>query len=171
MLCGRPAGSPRSNARVGRAPRNSEALVTELPRRSRRPGVVSVKKSLGQRREVECAPRWLRRQPHQVRQRARALWAVGWFSTGRTARGPRATEFGSIGHGVSKPKPPIWRGADEEEPRPTVWDGAHPALVAKTTTSSPPARTCSTGGRLDLHGAKRARAARHGTRRHRSRRF
>ena len=33
-----------------------------------------------------------------------------------------------------------------------VWSGARPALVAKTTTSSPPVCACSVGGRPVLHG-------------------
>ena len=89
--------------------------------RSRRPGAVSVQKSLGQRRGVERAARWPQRQQRQVRQRARAPWAVGRFSTGRSARGPRGTGLESFGHGVSKPQPPTWRGVVEEEPRPTAW--------------------------------------------------
>ena len=153
-----------STGRSARGPRATgfESLITTFRSRSRRPGAVSVKKSLGQRRGVERAPRWPRRQPRQVRQRARAPWAVGRFSTGRSARGPRATGFESYGHDVSKPQPPTWRGVGEEEPRPTAWGGARPALAAKTTTPSPPARACSVGGRPVLHGAKRARAARHG---------
>ena len=96
VLRGRSAGSPRGEARAGRAARDSKALVTTCRSRSRRPGAVSVKKSLGQRRGVERAPRWLRRQPRQVRQRARAPWAFGRFSTGRSARGPRGTGFRSF---------------------------------------------------------------------------
>ena len=147
VLRGRSAGSPRCEARAGRAPRDSNAVITTFRSRSRRPGAVSVKKSLGQRRGVERATRWPRRQPRQVRQRARAPWAVGRFSTGRSARGPRGTGFRSFGHEVSKPQPPTWRGVGEEEPRPTAWGGARPALAAKTTTPSPPARACSVGGR------------------------
>ena len=63
-----------------------------------------------------------------------------------------------------KPQPPTWCGVDEEGPRPTAWGGACPALAAKTTTPSSPARTCCVGVRLVLHGAKRARVARHGMR-------
>ena len=147
VLRGRSAGSPRGEARAGCAPRKSNAVVTTFESRSRRPGAVSVKKSLGQRRGVERAARWPRRQPRQVRQRARAPWAVGRFSTGRSARGPRATGVERCGHDVSKPQPPTWRGVGEEEPRPTAWGGARRALAAKTTTPSPPARACSVGGR------------------------
>ena len=67
----------------------------------------------------------------------RAPWAVGWFSTWRSARGLRATELERDGYGVSKPQPPTWRSVGEEEPRPTVWGGARRALAAKTTTPSP----------------------------------
>ena len=162
VLSGPSAGSPRGEARAGRAPRESNAAVTTSRNCSRRPGAVSVKKSLGQRRGVERAARWPRRQPRQVRQRARAPWAVGRFSTGRSARRPRATGFERGGNDVLKLQPPTWRVVGEEEPRPTAWDGARRALAAKTTTPSPPARTCSVGRRLVLQGARRARAARHG---------
>ena len=83
-------------------------------------------------------------------------WAVGWFSTGRRARGPRTTELESVGYGVSKPQPPTRRGVGEEKLRPTTRGGARRELPAQTTTPSPPARTCTVGGRLVLHGAKRA---------------
>jgi len=101
------------------------------------------------------------RQPRQVHQRARAPWAVGRFSTGRSACEPRSLRFGSYGHDVSKPQPPSMLSVAEEKPRPMMWGGAHPALAAKTTTPSPPARTCSVGCRLGFHGAKRAWAAHH----------
>ena len=63
---------------------------------------------------------------------------------------------------VPKPQPPTWRGVGEEEPRPTARGGARCALAAKTTTRSPTASAFSVGRRPVLHGAKRARAARHG---------
>ena len=148
VLRGRSARSPRDEARVGRAARNSEAIVTKARSRSRRPGEAELKWSLGQRCGVERAPRWLQRQPRQVRQRARAPWAVRRFCTGRSARGEGGgMGFGSYGHEDSKPQPPTWRGCVEVEPRPTAWDGARSALAVKTTTPSPPARACSVGGR------------------------
>ena len=166
---GRPVLHGAKRARVAR--HGSQSGDHEIRSRSRRPGEVSVKKSLGQRRGVERVARWPRRQPRQVRQRTRAPWAVGWFSTGRSARGPRATGVKRRYHDVSKPQPPTWRGVGEEEPRPTAWGGARRALAAKTTTPSPPARACSVGGWPVLHGAKRARAARHGSQRRWPRRF
>ena len=159
--CGRSAGSLQGEVRPSRAAQDSKAMVKTLRNRSRRPVALSVQKSLGTWRGVERAPRWPRRQPRQVRQRTRALWAVGWISTGRSARWPRATEFGSIRYGILKPQPRTWRGVGEEEPRPTAWGGACPALTATTTTPSPPARTCSVSGRLILHWVKRAGAAPH----------
>ena len=88
VLRGRSAGS-RGKARADHTPRDSEAMpITTVRSRSNRPGAVSLKKSLVQRCGVECAPRWPRRQPRQVRQRARAPWAVGCFSTGRNACAP-----------------------------------------------------------------------------------
>ena len=82
-LRGRSAGSPRDEARARRAPRDENESATTVRSRSRRHGAVSAQRSLGQRRGVERAASWPRRQPRQARsaQRARALWAVGWFST------------------------------------------------------------------------------------------
>ena len=160
---GRSAGSPRGETCAGRAARELNAMVMAFRRRSRRPVAMSLKKSLGQRRGMERAPRWPQRQPRQVRQRAHAPWAAGRFSTGRSARGLCATGAESFGCVVSKPQPPTWRGVAEEEPQPTAWDETRPALAAKTTTPSPPARACSVGGRPVLHEAKRARAVRHGS--------
>ena len=159
--CGRSAGSLQGEVRPSRAAQDSKAMVKTLRNRSRRPVALSVQKSLGTWRGVERAPRWPRRQPRQVRQHARALWAVGWFSTGRSARGPRATEFVSICYDILKPQPRTWRGVVEEEPRPTAWGVACPALTATTTTQSPPARACSVSGRLILHWVKRTGAAPH----------
>ena len=156
--------STTQQARAGREAQEPKAMVAKLQNRSRRPGAVWLKNSLGQRRGVERAPYWPRRQPRQVFQRARAPWADGRSATRRSARGPRGPGVGSYGRGVSKPQPPTWRGVGEEEPRPTAWGGARPALAAKTTTPSPPARTCSVGGLLVIHGANRAGGTRHGIR-------
>ena len=93
----------------------------------------------------------------------RASWVVGWLFTGRSARGPRATEQDRLGHVVPEPQPLTWRGVGEEEPQTMALGGARCELAAQTTTPSPPARTCSVGGRLVLHGANRAWVARHGT--------
>ena len=164
VLCGQSAGSPWGEARGGRALLSSEASVTAFRNHSRRPGAVSVKKGLGQRHGMERAPRWLQRQPRQVRQRARDVWVVGLFSTGQSARGLRATDFENFDYGVSKLKPPTWRGVGDDEPRHTVWGGARPALAAKKTTQSPPERACPIDGRSVFHRAKCARAARHGAR-------
>ena len=161
VLHGRSAGSPRGEERAGRTPQGSKASATAFRSRSHQLGAVSVKKSLVQWRGVERAPRWPRRQPCQVLQHACAPWAVGRLSTVRSACGPCATEFEGSGYGVSKPQPSTWRGVGEEEPQPTARDRARPALAAKTTTPSPPARACCVGGRQVLHWAKRARAVRH----------
>ena len=58
VLRGRAASSPRGEARAGRAPRESNAVVTTFRSCSRRPGTVSVKKSLGQQRRSERVTRW-----------------------------------------------------------------------------------------------------------------
>ena len=67
VLCGRSARSPRGEMRASRAPQSSETLIPAFRSHSRRPGAVSVKRSLGQRRGVERAPRWPQRQSRQVR--------------------------------------------------------------------------------------------------------
>ena len=82
-LCERSAGSPRDDSRARRAPRDEIESATTVRNRSRQHGAVSAQRSLGQRRGLERAASWPRRQPRQARsaQRAGALWAVGWFST------------------------------------------------------------------------------------------
>ena len=164
------ACSPRGEAHAGRATRASDAEATTFRCRSRRTGMVSVKKRLGQRREIERVTRLLREQ-RQVRQRPHALWAVGRFFMGRSARGSRDTRVDCGNHGVPKPQPSTWRGVGEEESRPTAWSGACRVLSAKTTTPSPPARACSLGHRPVIHGPKRTRVARHERRTRRQRRF
>ena len=67
----------------------------------------------------------------------RALWAVGWFSIGLSARVPRATGLEGGGYDGSKPQPPTMRGVCAKEPRPTAWGGARRGLAAHTTAPSP----------------------------------
>ena len=94
--------------------------------------------SLGQRRGVEHVASWPHRQPAPSPQCAvRALWAVGWFSTGRRARGPRATELDRNGYDGSEPHLPTWCGVRQEKARPTAWGGARCELAAQTTAPSP----------------------------------
>ena len=158
---GRSVGYLRGDARAGFAAQLPEAIAAKARSHSRLPGEIGLNWSLGQRRGMQRAPRWLRRQPRQVRQRACAPWAMGRFSAGRSARGPLATELNSFGYKVSKPQPPTWRGVGDDKSRHTVWDGSVPGVGPKTTTLSPPARACSVGGRPVLHGATRARVAQH----------
>ena len=134
--------------------RRTEAAVADLKRcRCRRPSANGVEWS------AAC---WPRRRPRQVRQRARAPWAVGRFSTGRRVRGPRGTGFGSCSHEVHIPLPLYWRSVGVEKPRPMAWGGARRALAEKATTPSPPARAGPLGSQTDFHEPKRARAARQG---------
>ena len=175
VLCGRSAGSPRDEARARRAPRDENESAMTVRSRSRQHGAVSVERSLGQRRGVEHTASWPRRQPRQARsaQRQVALWAVGWFSTRRSARAPRATGRERVSNDGSKPQPPTRRGVGAEEPRPTAWGGARRELATQTTAPSTQRAESkgSVGGRLVLHVTKRARAARHGTRTSQQRRF
>ena len=156
MLRGRSAGFPRGEARAGSATQELNAMATTIQSHSRRPGAMSVKKSLDQRRGVERVVRWQRRQRHQVRQRAHAPWAVGRFSTRRSARGSRSSGVKRGIRDALQPQPPTRRDVGEEKPRPTAWSGARRALATKTTTPSTPARTCSVGRRPVLYEAKRA---------------
>ena len=55
---------------------------------------------------------------------ARALRAVGRYSTGRKARAPRATGFERDDHDYSKPMPPACCGVGSVEPRPTARRGS-----------------------------------------------
>ena len=164
VLHRRLAGPPRVEACAGRAEQEPEAMVAILQSRSRRPGAVSLKTSLGQRRGVE-------RPALAAKTTTPSPPARTWFVGGRLdlygakcARELHATKPGSFYYGDSKLQPPTWRSVGEEEPRPTAWRGARAALAAKTTTPSPPAFTCPAGGRLILHGAKSARAGRNGGR-------
>ena len=145
-------------AHAGRMAHGSRVIVSKIRSRSNRPGEVALKWSLGQRRGIERAQRWLQRQPRQVRQRTRAPWAVDWFSTGRSARGPRGAEFGRGAYNVLKTRPPIGRGVSKKQPELTEWGGARPALAAKTITPSPPAHVFY--GRSDSSPRGEARAGR-----------
>ena len=146
VLRGRLAGSSRGDPRAGRAAPDLKFIVPWLRSRSRRPGLLSAKKSLVQWHWVERAPRCPRCQPRQVRQRACAPWAVGRFSTGRSARGPHATGAESFDYVALKARPPNWRGVVKEKPRPSAWGGARLVLAAKTTTPSLLRCACSMGG-------------------------
>ena len=146
VLRGRRASFPRGEAHTGRSARDSETVETSLRSRSRAPGAVSVRRSLGQRLGVERVARWPRRQPRQVRQRASAPCPDGRFSTAQRAHGPCGIELVRRGHEAPKPQPSAWRGVGAKEPWPTAWGGARRSFAAKTTTPSPPARVCSVGG-------------------------
>jgi len=143
VLRGRLAGSLRGEARAGRAPRKSKTVATTSRSRSGRPGEVSAKKSLGQRRGVERVARWPRKKIRQVSQRALALWAVGRSFHGAKRAGVARHGDQTRYYDVPKPQLPTWRGVGEKEHRPIAWGGARRALAAKTTTPSQPARACS----------------------------
>ena len=168
VLCGRSAGSPRGEARTGQAPRNEKAIVTTVRSRSSRPGAVSVNKSLGQWRGVERAPRWPRSQPRKVRSAQCVL-------RGRSAGFQRAKRAGGRAPRNKKASVTAFRSRSR---RPSaVWaPGAlangvgwsTPRLDRADNRAKHAARSAySVGGRLDLHETKRARAARHMTRKRR----
>ena len=76
-LRGRSAGSPRDEALPRRGPRDENETATTVRSRSRQHCAVSVQRSLGQRRGVERAASWPRRQPRQARSAQRAACSVG----------------------------------------------------------------------------------------------
>ena len=163
VLCGLLSRTPRGEGRVGRTALNLKGVATSGRSRSRQPVAVLIKIDLRQRLGVERAPRWERRQPRQLRQRACAPWAVGRFSTGRSSRGPRGTGPEGCVHVNAKLQPPTWRDFNEDTPRPTAWGGARPALPRWQRRQPRQVRQCSMSGRPVLHGAKLALAARHWT--------
>ena len=154
---------PQGEARGLRAPRELHAVATTFTK----PQPLTWR-SVGEEeprptaRGERVAARWPRRKLRQVRQRARAPWAVGRLSTERNARGSRGMGAKCGDHDNPKPQPPTWYGVGEEEPRPTACGRASRAFLAKTTARSPPARAYSLGRRPVLHGTKRARAVHHG---------
>ena len=74
VRCGRSAGSPRDEARAGRAPRDQKETVTTLRSRSRQPGAVSVEKRLGQRRGVKSR---VGRADNRAKLPTRSAYVVG----------------------------------------------------------------------------------------------
>ena len=141
VLRGRSAIIPRGKKRAGRALWGSNATITAFQNPCRRPVVVSGQSSLGQRHGEERGPRLPTTQPRQV-STARlcgtcAPWAIGRYSTGREARGPRAAKCVRGDHDLSKPVPPTCRGVGAVEPRPATRGRARPALAHNTTTPSP----------------------------------
>ena len=187
VLCGRSAGSPRDEARARRAPRDENETATTVRSRSRRPSAVSVQRSLGQLREVERAASWPRRQPRQARSAQRQVLC------GRSAGSPRdeararcaprdenetATTVRSRSRRPSAVSVQRSLGQLREVERAASWPRRQPRQARSAQRSWPrrqprQARSAqsSVGGRLVLHVTKRARAARHGTRTRRQRRF
>ena len=72
-----------------------------------------------------------------------APWAVGRHSTGRKARGPRATGVERGDHDFPNSALPTCRVVRTVEHRPTAWGGACPALGHNTTTPSPHCPACA----------------------------
>ena len=159
--CGRSAGSPQVEVRSSRAAQESQAISKKLRNRIRRPVALSVQKSLGTWRGMERLA--LAAKTTTPSPTARAYSVSGWLILYWVKRaGGRPTQFKGFGYGLLKPQPTTWCGVGEEDPRPTAWAGARPALTAKTTTPSPPARACSVDGlpnspRGEAHGGRVAR--------------
>ena len=67
VLCGLSPCSPPDLMRALRAPRDYKDKATTVRNNSRRRGAVSMEKRVDQRRGVDRAASWPRRQPHQAR--------------------------------------------------------------------------------------------------------
>ena len=128
VLRGRSPGSPRGEACAGRTPRNSKPSLRRFvaPPANLR-GVSKAEPPPTAWGEARCEMAAMTTTPtpqHAVH----APWAVGWFSTWQSARGPNAAKFKNFGYGISKPQPPTWRGVGEEEPRPAAWGWSAPRV-------------------------------------------
>ena len=156
VLRGQPAGSPWREARAGRTARDPDAVATRLRSRSRRPGAVSVRKSLSQRRGWERPLRWPR-DHHAESASARVLRGHLAGSPWDEARaGRRARSSNDMAERLrSRSRRP---GAESmkmslsqrrERSMPRVDCENHHA-------KSPSACVCSVDSRPDLHGANRA---------------
>ena len=172
VLCGRSAGSPRDKARARHAPREKKDTATTVRSRIRRTGAVSVKKSFGQRHGVERVASWPHRQPREVRSAQcvlRGRSAGSPRDEARTRRAPR--DYKETATTVlSRSRRPGAVSATGASANGVGWS---PSRVGRADNRAKSAArsACSVGGRLVLHGATRTRAARHGTRKRRLRRF
>ena len=135
----RSAYAPRDETRPGRAPRESNAVVTTFRNPCRRPVAVLVRSSLGRWRGEERAPRWSTTQPFQVR----PVWNVRHGRAADTPRGePRAGRAPLDSNATnflfqSPCRRPVAVLVRSSLPRPTALSGAHPALAHNTATPSP----------------------------------
>ena len=171
--CSAGGSSVRNGAKRARAAgqRSRKQLVADLQSHNRRPGAVSLKKSLGQRRWVERARHWQRRQPRQVCQRARVLH-------GQMAGPPRGEARANRAAHESNAMAVTFRGRCHRRGAVSLKKSLgqrrgmeRPVLATQTTTPSLPARACSMGGWPVRLEANRARAARLRSRKLWSRRF
>ena len=102
------------------------------------------------------------REDNRAKSAVRACSVVGRLVLHVTKRARAARHgVGTSEHVVLKLQPTTWCGVGKGEPRPTSRGGECRQLAAKTTAPSPQRSARSMGGRLVLHGVKRARAARH----------
>ena len=161
VLRGQSAGSPRGEARAGRAPR-SQTRCYDISK-SQPPTWRGVGEEEPRPTAWGGARRALAAKTTTPSLPARPCTVRSAGSPRGEARAGCAALESNDGHDVPKLQPPPWRGVGEEEPRPIAWGGARRALAAKTTTPSRPAHACSAGGWPVLYGAKRARAVRHGS--------
>jgi len=129
---------------TGQKARGPHAMIFERDeyrafyRPCRGPVAVMVRSSPGRRRG-RSAPRVGPQHNHakSALRGAHVSWAVGRYSTGRTARGPLVTRFERGVHDLPKLVPPTCRGVGAVEPRPTAWGGVRLLLGDNTTMPSP----------------------------------
>ena len=105
-----------------------------IPNPCRRPVAVMVRSSFGRRHAPPLAHN---NHAKSALRGAHVSWAVGRYSTGRTARGPLVTRFERGGHDLPKLVPPTCRGVGAVEPRPTALRGVRLLLGHNTTMPSP----------------------------------
>ena len=91
---------------------------------------------------------------------ARAPWAVGRISTGRIARGMRATGPERSDQDLSKAVLPTCHGFGAVEPQPAAWGRACSALAHNTTTPSPRCAACAPWAGCQIFAGRNARRTR-----------
>ena len=168
------AGSPRDEAFPWRAPRDENESATTVRSRRRQHGAVSVQRSLGQRRGVERAASWPRRQPRQARGAQRQVLCgrslvLHVTKPSRGARhGTRTSQQRRFEAAAANTARCRCRGASANG---VGWSAPRVGHADNRAKHAARRDKCSVGGRLVLHVTKPSRGARHGTRTSQQRRF
>ena len=136
VLRGRPLNTARSEHRAAHAPREPNAVVTNVQNPCRLPVAVLVQSRLSRRLGEELASPWVTTQPRQV---CTALRELRWQSADTLWGIKRAghTELECADHDIPKPVPPTCRGVGVVDSRPMARGRVRLALAHNTTTPSP----------------------------------